>query len=66
VHFVLDPAGKVKLIELNQERSTLKSPAVVDCVIGVVKSIAFPPSSRGLETNVNYPFNFTPSGPPPH
>ena len=60
VHFVLDPEGKVKLAELNQERSTLKAPPVTDCVIGVIKGIKFPPSSRGMETSTNYPFNFTP------
>jgi len=60
IHFVLDPEGKVKKAELNQERSTLKSPAVVDCVIGVIKSIPFPKSSRAMETTTNYPFNFTP------
>jgi hypothetical protein len=64
IHFVLDPEGKVKLAELNQERSTLKAPPVVECAIKVLKSIAFPPSSRGMESTVNYPFNFTPSGPP--
>jgi hypothetical protein len=63
IHLVLDPAGKVKVIELNQERSTLKSPAVVDCAIGLMKRITFPPSSRGFETVVNYPFNFMPGGP---
>jgi hypothetical protein len=60
IHFVLNPQGKVKLAELNQERSTLKAPSVVDCVIGVIKSIQFPKSSRGMETSTNYPFNFTP------
>jgi len=60
IHFVLDPEGKVKKAELNQERSTLKAPAVVDCVIGVIKSISFPKSSRAMETSTNYPFNFTP------
>jgi hypothetical protein len=60
IHFVLDPEGKVKSAELNQERSTLKSPAVSDCVIGVIKGIKFPKSSRTMETSTNYPFNFTP------
>ena len=60
IHFVLDPEGKVKLAELNQERSTLKSPAIVNCVIGVIKGIPFPKSSRAMETSANYPFNFTP------
>lgn len=60
IHFVLDPEGKVKTAELNQERSTLKSPAVVNCVIDVIKGIKFPKSSRAMETSTNYPFNFTP------
>jgi hypothetical protein len=60
IHFVLDPEGRVKSADLNQERSTLKSPAVVDCVIGVIKGIPFPKSSRAMETTANYPFNFTP------
>lgn len=60
IHFVLDPEGKVKSAELNQERSTLKAPQVVDCVIGVIRGIQFPKSSRAMETSTNYPFNFTP------
>jgi hypothetical protein len=58
IHFVVDPDGKVKKAELNQERSNLKSPAVVDCAIAVIKGIKFPPSSRGMDTTVNYPYNF--------
>ena len=58
LHFVVDPDGKVKKAELNQERSTIKSPAVVDCAIKVLNGIKFPPSSRGMDTTVNYPFNF--------
>ena len=60
IFFVLDPEGKVKKIELNQQSSTLKSPAVVDCAIKVIKGLHFPPSSRGMETTVNYPYNFNP------
>jgi len=60
IHFVLDPDGKVKVIELDQGRSTLKSPTVVECAIKTIKGISFPPSSRGMETTVNYPYNFTP------
>src|SRR5262245_47164270 len=60
IFFVLDPEGKVKKIELNQQTSTLKSPEVVDCAIKVIKGLNFPPSSRGMETTVNYPYNFNP------
>lgn len=57
IHFVVDPEGKVKKAELNQERSTLKAPPVVDCAVKVIQAIKFPPSSRGMDTTVNYPFN---------
>lgn len=60
VHFVLKPSGEVKLAELNKERSTITEPSVVKCVVGVITKIQFPKSSKGLETTVNYPFNFTP------
>ena len=60
IHFVLDPQGKIKKIELNVERSTLKSPPVADCAIKVIQGIKFPPSSRGMDTTVNYPYNFNP------
>jgi hypothetical protein len=60
ITFTLDPEGKVKKAELNQQASTLKSPAVVDCAIKVIKGLNFPPSSRGMETVANYPFNFNP------
>lgn len=60
LHFVLDPAGKVKLAERNAERSDIESPVVVDCAIAVLKAMSFPPSSRGMESTVNYPFDFKP------
>lgn len=58
INFILDPEGKVKKAEFNQERSDLKSPAVVDCAIKIIQGIKFPPSSRGMDTTVNYPFKF--------
>jgi hypothetical protein len=58
IHFVVDPDGKVKKADLNLERSTIKAPAVVDCSIKVIQGIKFPASSRGMDTTVNYPFNF--------
>jgi hypothetical protein len=62
IHFVLDPEGAVKVAELNQEKSTLKSPAVVDCAVKIIKGLKFPKSSRAMETTTNYPFHFTPGG----
>jgi hypothetical protein len=58
LHFVLDPEGRVKLAELNDARSTIKDQAVVNCAIGVLKQLRFPPSSRGMESVANYPFDF--------
>jgi hypothetical protein len=60
IHFTLTPAGKVKLAELNKERSTITEPSVVSCVIDVIRALEFPKSAKGLETTVNYPFNFNP------
>ena len=60
INFVLDPKGNIKTIELNVEKSTIKSPPVADCAIKVIKGIKFPPSSRGMDTTVNYPYNFNP------
>lgn len=58
LHFVLDPKGSVRKAELNQERSDIVEPVVVDCAIEVLRGMKFPPSSRGMETTVNYPFDF--------
>jgi outer membrane biosynthesis protein TonB len=58
IHFVIDAEGKVKKAELNRERSTIKAPPLVDCAVKVVLGLKFPPSSRGMDTTVNYPYNF--------
>lgn len=60
LHFVLDPKGNVKSAKLNIERSDIKAPLAVDCAIKVLKKLKFPPSSRGMRSEVNYPFNFKP------
>ena len=60
IQFVLDPEGKVKKAELNLDRSEIKSTQVADCAIAVLKSLKFPESSRGMDTTVNYPFDFKP------
>jgi hypothetical protein len=56
--FVLNPRGEVKKAELNRERSDIVEPIVVDCALGVLRSMKFPRSSRGMESTVNYPFDF--------
>lgn len=58
IHFVIDPAGKVRKAELNLERSSLKNAEVAECAVKTLLSLKFPPSSRQMETEVNYPYNF--------
>ncbi len=62
INLIIDPDGKVKKAELNVERSEIKAPSVVNCSIDEIKKIKFPPSSRGRESIVNYPFDFKPDG----
>ncbi|MBX3129223.1 MAG: AgmX/PglI C-terminal domain-containing protein [Polyangiaceae bacterium] len=58
--FTLDGEGTVKSAEMNPERSDLKAPDVVKCAVAELKKLKFPPSVRGMDTTVNYPFNFKP------
>lgn len=60
IHFVLDSSGRVREAALNEQRSTLKHPEIAKCIIAELRKIQFPASSKGLETKVNYPFNFNP------
>lgn len=60
IHFIVTPEGKVKTSEVNAERSTMTNAAVSQCVISVIRSLSFPESSKGMESTVNYPFNFKP------
>jgi len=60
IHFVLDPEGKVKSATLNRERSKITEKEVVNCAIDVIKEIKFPASDKGMETEVNYPYDFNP------
>lgn len=65
VTFVINPDGSVKSAEVNPQESEIHSPELDTCAIGVLKTLKFPASSRGLESKVNYPFNFKPAPPPP-
>jgi len=62
IKFTLDPEGNVKKAELDVAGSDIKAPAVSNCAIDAIKKIKFPPSSRGMDTTVNYPFDFKPDG----
>jgi hypothetical protein len=60
IAFKLGSKGDVQSATLNEERSTLKQPKLVSCAVAAIKAMKFPPSSRGFESSVNYPFNFKP------
>jgi hypothetical protein len=60
IAFKLTPKGDVQSANLNAERSTLKQPKLVTCAVAAFKTLKFPASSRGFESNGNYPFNFKP------
>ncbi len=55
VSFVIDPKGKVKQAAINTARSDLNVAELNACVIDAVIQITFPPSSRGFESQGNYP-----------
>jgi TonB family protein len=65
VAFVINPDGSVKSAEVNAQESEIHSPELDSCAVAVLETLKFPASSRGLESKVNYPFNFKPSAPPP-
>jgi hypothetical protein len=60
LYFVLGTSGNIKEAALNEAKSTIKNDELTKCAIIELRKIDFPPSSKGLETKVNYPFNFNP------
>lgn len=60
VAFAINPDGSVKSAEVNWSESEIHVPELDSCAVDVVRGLKFPPSSRGLESKVNYPFNFNP------
>jgi TonB family protein len=60
LHFTIDPQGKVTEASVVDSRTTLKAAALQRCALDALRTISFPPSSRGFESQVNYPFDFKP------
>jgi TonB family protein len=60
VSFVIAPDGTVKQAEVNWSESELHVPELDTCAVDAIKTLQFPASSRGLESKVNFPFNFNP------
>ena len=63
--FVVNPDGSVKSAEGDSTKSEIHAPDLESCAVGVLRGLKFPPSKKGMESKVNYPFDFNPKGPPP-
>lgn len=62
LQFVLDPNGAVKEAFIDKSASDITLADLEGCMAAAVKSLSFPPSTRGMESTVRYPFTFTPRG----
>ena len=63
--FVLNPDGTVKSAAADPTASEIHASDLESCAVGALKGLKFPPSKKGMESTVNYPFDFNPKGPPP-
>jgi outer membrane biosynthesis protein TonB len=63
--FVVNPDGAVKSAEADVAKSEIHASDLESCAVGVLKGLKFPPSKKGMESTVNYPFDFNPKGVPP-
>jgi len=68
--WVLDPAGAVRTADDHKPHIDPNASAFYDefleaCMVGAVKTLTFPPSRRGMDSTVRYPFDFQPQGRPP-
>jgi hypothetical protein len=62
IQWTIDPKGNVTTTSLDESRSTITEPSIVDCVGAVIKKIQFAPSQGGFESKASYPFTFHPHG----
>ena len=62
--FVVNPDGTVKSAEADATKSDIHASDLDACAVTALKALKFPPSKRGMESAVNYPFEFKPQGGP--
>ena len=62
--FVVNPDGTIKSAEGDSTKSEIHAPELDKCAVAALKTLKFPPSKRGMESAVSYPFNFKPQGAP--
>jgi len=60
--FVVNPDGTVKSAEPDAAKSEIHAAELDSCALAALKTLKFPPSKRGMESAVNYPFDFKPQG----
>jgi TonB family protein len=61
--FVVNPDGTVKSAEADSAKSEIHAAELDACAVAALKALKFPPSKRGMESSVNYPFDFKPGSP---
>lgn len=60
IAWVIDPSGAVTDPKVEPSKTTIQDAKLGECIIGVIKTLKFPASAKGMETRANYPFNFHP------
>ena len=54
----LDPKGTVKEARVVAEQSDIHIDSFETCMVSALRTLTFPPSTRGLDSTVRYPFDF--------
>lgn len=63
--WVLDPKGAVKDgAHIDPDASDFHDEFLEKCMVAALTTLTFPPSTRGMESTVTYPFNFNPRSRP--
>ena len=63
--WVLDPKGEIRDgAHIDPKASDFHDQFLEECMVGAVKTLTFPPSRRGMDSTVRYPFDFRPQGRP--
>ena len=55
--FVITPDGMVKNAKVNKKTSTLRDPALHDCVVAVLSTMTFPKPPDSKDHPIEFPFN---------
>lgn len=55
--FTITPEGMVKSARVDSKGSTLKDPALSDCVVAVLSTMAFPKPPDSKDHPIQFPFN---------